>query len=158
MFALGVTLTCLCTLEQIEKFYDKETVCFLPEFASANFRRMKKIGYSSDLIAILASMIESDSFRRVNLEQLSDAVSKRFTREPSSIFETGSKNTKVQTSFTPERKFFESRKLGFGVQILSSRSEMSGVNTNLKEEKNLAWEVGPENLETASLFAGKKYL
>ena len=67
IFSLGVTLICLCTLDRFERFYDYKSYQFKFEYAKNNFKRMKRIGYSCDLIDLLQSMIELQECARIDI-------------------------------------------------------------------------------------------
>lgn len=82
IFSLGVTLICLCTLDRFERFYDYEKYTFKFDYAKSNFRRMARIGYSSQLISLIQSMLELEECARVDISGIFEMIRfKKFSME-----------------------------------------------------------------------------
>jgi hypothetical protein len=71
-----VTLLSTCTNQPFENFYDWKNKRFDYARKGKELARMRKIGYSSELVDLIDKMIEESEMRRIDLEGVGIVVDK----------------------------------------------------------------------------------
>lgn len=76
VFSLGVSLLATCTNQPFEIFYDWKNLRFDYAKKGRELARMRKIGYSSELVNLIDKMIEESEMRRIDLDGVGVVVEK----------------------------------------------------------------------------------